>query len=271
MRRALQRIASGEVQGAAVVVPPPPIQGIGNASGFDMRIEQRDGSFDLAKLQGVAQAVASEARTQSAISYPMSSFKAGAPHLRVEIDRSKAESLKVSVGDVFSTLSSYVGSTYVNRFNKFGQTLQVYVQADSEYRARPEDLLKLQVRSSDGKMIPIGALAQLKPAQGASIISLYNLYPSATVIGQPAQGFSSGQTMEVMADLASHVLPPGTAYEWSAMSYQEAVVGNQQLKAGNGLCEITSQHSRERVRSVIGGNNDRDRHRTLSPSSISLR
>jgi HAE1 family hydrophobic/amphiphilic exporter-1 len=225
----LQRRLGALQDGSGFVIPPPPISGIGNATGFEMQIEQRDGSFDLAKLQNVAQLVVAEARTQSSIAYPLSPFRAGAPHLRVEVDRSKAESLKVSVGDVFSTLSSYVGSTYVNRFNKFGLSLQVYAQADSQYRAHPEDLLKLQVRSSEGKMIPIGALAKLSPAQGASIISLYNLYPSASVIGLPAEGFSSGQAMDVMADLAGHVLPPGTGYEWTAMSYQQSVVGNQIL------------------------------------------
>ena len=97
----------------------------------------------------------------------------------------------MAVGDVFATLSAFVGSTFVNRFNKFGQSLQVYVQADAQYRAHPEDLLKLNVRSSDGKMVPIGALAQIKPAQGAAIISLYNLYPSAAIVGTPAPGFSS--------------------------------------------------------------------------------
>jgi HAE1 family hydrophobic/amphiphilic exporter-1 len=226
--RLMKELAALE-DGAALVVPPPPIQGIGNASGFQMQIEQRDGSFDFVKLLGVTQKVVAEAKTQSAIGYPFSSFKAAAPHLRVEVDRSKAETLKVSVGDVFSTLSAYVGSTYVNRFNKFGQTLQVYVQADSQYRAHPEDVLKLQVRSSEGKMVPIGSLAQLLPARGAPIITLYNLYPAASVIGQPAAGFSSGEAMDVMADLAAHTLPPGTAYEWSAMSYQENVVGNQIL------------------------------------------
>src|SRR6185437_1026543 len=170
-----------------------PIQGIGNVSGFQMQVEQRDGSFDLVKLQDVARDLADQARTQSAIANPISSFRAGAPHIDVEIDRAKAETLQVQVGDVFSTLSSYLGSTYVNRFNKFGLSLQVYAQADSEFRARPEDILQLNVRSTDGKMVPIGALARLRPAQGAPIISLFNLYPAASVVGSAAPGFSSGE------------------------------------------------------------------------------
>ncbi|HKV17193.1 MAG TPA: efflux RND transporter permease subunit, partial [Reyranella sp.] len=215
--------------GRGFVLAPPPIQGIGNVSGFQMQVEQRDGTFDLVKLQDVARDLADQARTQTAIANPISSFRAGAPHLDVEIDRSKAETLKVQVGDVFSTLSAYLGSTYVNRFNKFGLSLQVYVQADSQFRARPEDILKLDVRSTDGKMVPIGALARLKPAQGASIISLYNLYPSALVIGSAAPGFSSGEAMGLMGEIAQQVLPPGMAYEWTAMSYQENVVGNRLL------------------------------------------
>ena len=232
----IRSIAGKLMQGMAVledgrgfVLAPPPIQGIGNVSGFQMQVEQRDGSFDLVKLQDVARDLADQARTQTAIANPISSFRAGAPQLDVEIDRSKAETLKVQVGDVFSTLSAYLGSTYVNRFNKFGLSLQVYVQADSQFRARPEDILKLNVRSTDGKMVPIGALARLKPAQGASIISLYNLYPAALVVGSAAPGFSSGEAMGLMGEVAQQILPPGMAYEWTAMSYQEHVVGNQLL------------------------------------------
>ena len=223
----LQRQTASLQDGRAIILAPPPIQGIGNASGFQMQIEQRDGSFDLGKLQAATDEVIEQARTQTSIANPFTSFRAGAPHIEVEVDRSKAESMNVAVGDVFATLSSFVGSTYVNRFNKFGLSLQVYVQADAQYRAHPEDLLKLNVKSSDGKMIPIGALAQLKPARGAAIISLYNLYPSAAIVGSPAPGFSSGESLSLMDEIAAAALPPGTTYEWTAMSYQETIVGDQ--------------------------------------------
>lgn len=213
--------------GKAFPLVPPAIQGIGNAGGFQMQIEQKDGSFDYVKLQNVTNNVIEQASTQSALQNLITSFRAGAPHVRVEIDRSKAETLKVSIGEVFSTLSSYVGSAYVNRFNKFGLSLQVFMQADSQYRLKPEDLLKLQVKNADGKMVPIGALAELKPALGSPLISLYNLYPSAAIVGSPAPGFSSGEAMNLMEQIAKAVLPPGTGYEWTAMSYQENIVGNQ--------------------------------------------
>jgi HAE1 family hydrophobic/amphiphilic exporter-1 len=215
--------------GRAFPLVPPPIQGVGNAGGFQMQIEQRDGSFDLVKLQATTQAMLEQAATQSSIANPISSYRAGAPNLRVNVDRSKAETLKVNVGDVFQTLSAYLGSTYVNRFNKFGLSLQVYVQADSQYRAHPEDVLNLYVKSMENKMVPIGAIATLQPAVGAPIISLYNLYPSSAIVGSPAPGFSSGEAMDLMNQIAEHTLPPGTSYEWTAMSYQENIVGNQLL------------------------------------------
>jgi HAE1 family hydrophobic/amphiphilic exporter-1 len=223
----LQRASDNISDGRVLVFGPPPIQGIGNASGFQMQIEQRDGSFDLQKLQNATDEVIEQARTQTSISNPFTTYRAGAPHIELEVDRVKAESLNVAVGDVFSTLSAYIGSAYVNRFNKFGLSLQVYVQAESQYRARPEDLLLLNVRSSDGKMIPIGALARLKPAQGAAIITLYNLYLSSAVVGQPSPGFSSGEALELMDQVGARALPPGTTYEWTGMSYQETIVGNQ--------------------------------------------
>jgi HAE1 family hydrophobic/amphiphilic exporter-1 len=215
--------------GRAFPLVPPAIQGIGNAGGFQMQVEQRDGSFDYVKLQNATQNVIEQAGTQSALSNLVTSFRAGAPHVRVNVDRSKAETLKVSVGEVFTTLSSYLGSAYVNRFNKFGLTLQVFLQADSQYRTKPEDILRLQVRNADGQMVPIGALATLTQDSGPPLISLYNLYPSAAIVGSPAEGFSSGEAIDLMDQIANQTLPPGTGYEWTAMSYQENIVGNQLL------------------------------------------
>jgi HAE1 family hydrophobic/amphiphilic exporter-1 len=215
--------------GRAFPLVPPAIQGIGNAGGFQMQVEQRDGSFDYVKLQNATQNVIEQAGTQSALSNLVTSFRAGAPHVRVNVDRSKAETLKVSIGEVFTTLSSYLGSAYVNRFNKFGLTLQVFLQADSQYRTKPEDILRLQVRNADGQMVPIGALATLTQDSGPPLISLYNLYPSAAIVGSPAEGFSSGEAIDLMDQIAGQTLPPGTGYEWTAMSYQENIVGNQLL------------------------------------------
>ena len=210
-----------------LVVPPPPIQGIGNAAGFAMQVQLRDGNSDFGKLQAIAGAIVANAQTQSALQRVSSSFRSMVPQFDVAVDRIKTQTLHVTTDQIFSTLSSYMGSTYVNQFNKFGRTFQVYTQADSQFRLTPRDLEKLMVRNSQGDMIPLGTVAKITPAVGPSLISLYNLYPSATVIGLPAQGYSSGQSMTLMEEIAGKTLPPGTGYEWTAMSYQEKDVGGQ--------------------------------------------
>ncbi len=224
---AIQEKLRGLPDGAGFVLVPPPIQGIGNAGGFQMQIELRDGSFDYQNLERVTQAVLDEGNSQSGLQHLLTTFRPAAPQLRLLVDRSKAETLRVSVGDLFAALSSYLGSSYVNQFNKFGLALQVYVQADASYRVRPEDILRLQVRSADGNMVPIGALAQIAPQIGPSLISLYNLYLSSTVVGAPAPGFSSGQALGLMDQIGNDTMPPGFGFEWTGMSYQEKIVGNQ--------------------------------------------
>jgi hydrophobic/amphiphilic exporter-1 (mainly G- bacteria), HAE1 family len=210
-----------------VVFPPPPIQGIGNAGGFIMQVELRDGSFDLAKLQTTTNTLVREAQTQTGLQRVTSTFRSTAPQLKVEVDRAKAETLQVSIDDVFSTLAAYVGSSYVDQFNKFGRVFQVYVQADSKFRLRPEDIELLGVRNKQGSIIPLGTMVKITPTVGTSLLSLYNLYPSSTVIGLPATGFSTGEAMGLMEQLAVKALPAGTSYQWTAMSYQENLVGHQ--------------------------------------------
>jgi HAE1 family hydrophobic/amphiphilic exporter-1 len=210
-----------------LVIPPPPIQGIGNAAGFAMQVQLRDGNSDFGKLQAIAGAIVANAQTQSALQRVSSSFRSMVPQFDVEVDRIKTQTLHVTTDQIFSTLSSYLGSTYVNQFNKFGRTFQVYAQADAQFRLTPREIEKLMVRNSQGDMVPLGTVAKITPAVGPSLISLYNLYPSATVFGLPAQGYSSGQSMKLMEEIAAKTLPPGAGYEWTAMSYQEKVVGGQ--------------------------------------------
>ena len=211
----------------ALVVIPPPIQGIGNASGFTMQVELRDGSFDYAKLQTLVQTMVHDGNTQTELQRLNSTFRAGVPQLRVTVDRVKAETLRVAVGDVFNVLAGYVGASYVNQFNKFGRTFQVYVQADSKFRLLPHDIENLYVRSQDNKMVPLGTLVQISPMVGPSLVGLYNLYPTASIVGGPAAGFSSGEAMSLMEEIADKTLPRGAGFEWTAMSYQEKIVGNQ--------------------------------------------
>src|SRR5205807_1928131 len=214
-------------QARIVVFPPPPIQGIGNAAGYAMQLELRDGSFDLTKLQTTTNTVIKDAQTQSGLQRVTSSFRSTVPQLKVEVDRAKAETLQVSIDDVFATLGAYLGSSYVDQFNKFGRVFQVYVQADSQFRLRQQDIEQLPVRNKQGSIIPIGTMIHITPIVGPSLLSLYNFYPSSTVMGLPAAGFSSGQAMTLMEQIADKASPPGIGWEWTAMSYQEKLVGNQ--------------------------------------------
>jgi hydrophobic/amphiphilic exporter-1 (mainly G- bacteria), HAE1 family len=210
-----------------LVVPPPPIQGIGNAAGFAMQVELRDGTSDFSKLQAVTNAMVASGQSQSALQRVSSSFRSMVPQFDIEIDRIKTQTMHVTTDQVFSTLSSYMGASFVNQFNKFGRTFQVYAQADAQFRLTKRDIENMMVRNSTGDMIPLGTVATITPAVGPSLISLYNLYPSSTIIGLPARGFSSGQSMTLMEEIAAKTLPPGTGYEWTAMSYQEKAVGGQ--------------------------------------------
>ncbi|MGY4326016.1 hydrophobe/amphiphile efflux-1 (HAE1) family protein [Bradyrhizobium sp. LB7.2] len=215
------------MEARTLVLPPPPIQGIGNAAGFSMQVELRDGNSDFGKLQAITSAMVSNGQSQSALQRVQSSFRSSVPQFNVEIDRIKTQTLHVTTDQVFAALSTYLGSSYVNQFNKFGRVFQVYTQADPAFRLTERDIANLQVRNSNGDMIPIGTVATITPATGPSLISLYNLYPSSTVIGLPAQGYSSGQSLKLMEEIADKTLPPGTGYEWTAMSYQEKAVSNQ--------------------------------------------
>ena len=210
-----------------LVLPPPPIQGIGNSGGFNLMVEIRDGNIDFTKLDRTVSAIVANAGTQSALQRVSSSFRSSVPQVQVLVDRTKAETLQVSISDVFATMSSYLGSTYVNQFTKFGRAFQVYVQADSRFRLKPADIESLYVRSQTGKMIPLGALVQIRNVAGPALITLYNLYPAATVVGSPAQGYSTGQAISLVEQVADKTLPPGMATEWTAMSYQEKIVGHQ--------------------------------------------
>jgi len=213
--------------GSVLVLPPPPIQGIGNAGGFTLQILLRDGSFDLGKLGNSTNAMVQAASTQSSIQRVSTSFRAAAPQYQVTIDREKVQTLGLTTDQVFQTLASYLGSSYVDQFNKFGRVFQIYVQSDAKFRMSPDDILSLKVRNANGDMIPLGTVLTITPIVGPSLISLYNLYPSATIVGIPAKGFSSGDTITLMEEIGAKTLPPGVGMAWTALSYQEKLVGGQ--------------------------------------------
>ena len=230
VRTIAQRL-NGALQGIPEAItfalPPPPIQGIGNVGGFTMQAEIKNGDFDYALLQSLTNTVVSDANAQSALQRVVTTYRAGAPQLTVVVDRVKAETLGITVGQVFAVLSGYVGSNYVAQFNKFGHVFQIYTQAESQFRASADDIRTLKLKAGDGTMTQIGTVVDVEEVQGPPLISLYNLYPSSTIIGGAAPGFSSGQALGLMEQIGAQALPKGTGYEWTAMSYQEKEVGAQ--------------------------------------------
>ncbi len=222
----LNDIAQKTLDAKILVMVPPPIQGLGNGGGFQMQIELQDGSFDYRKLQAATDLMINYGNADPALSHLMTSFRASVPQLFAPIDRVKAESLGVPVGDAMSALETYVGSSYVNLFTKYGQVFQVYVQGDANSRMTIDDVRHLYVKNKSGEMVPLGTLTDMNPTVGPAIISLYNLYPSSNIYGASSKGYSSGQSIQSMERLATNVLPAGLSYEWTGTSYQEKVAGN---------------------------------------------
>ncbi|KTD42837.1 efflux RND transporter permease subunit [Legionella parisiensis] len=226
MYKQLSAVAEKTLGAKILVMIPPPIQGLGMSGGFQMQLELQDGSFDYQKLQTATDQLIRYASQQPELQRLMTSFRASVPQLAAPINRIKAEALGVSVGDASNTLQTYLGSSYVNLFSKFGQVFQVYVQADAESRMTVGDVRNYYVRNKSGEMVPLGTLTDMSPTVGPSIISLYNLYPSSNIYGSAAPGYSSGQAMAVMERLAKEVLPAGISYEWTSTAYQEKIAGN---------------------------------------------
>ncbi|MGE0564257.1 MAG: efflux RND transporter permease subunit [Pseudolabrys sp.] len=227
MLTSLNQAMAGIEEATVRVLPPPPIQGIGFASGFTMQVLLQGGTSDYGGLARVANTTVENAATQSSIRLVLTSFRSDSPQYLINVDRVKAQSLQVGLDQVFNTLGGYLGSSYVNQFTKFGRVFQVYVQAESDFRLNVDDINRLSVRNNAGDMVPLGTLIEVTPVVGPSLISLYNLYPTASIIGLPAQGFSSGQAMALMEGLAAKSFPQNVGYAWSAMSFQEKLVGNQ--------------------------------------------
>ncbi len=210
----------------AFVVIPPPIRGLGQAGGFQMMVEDRKGN-DLEALQGVVNQLIETGNSQTNLGGLATTFDAHSPQLYLDIDRTKAQSLQVPLTNVFETLRGYLGSSFVNLFNKFNQVYQVYIQANAPNRVRAEDIKNLYTRNNRGEMVPIGSLLEVKRSQGSEVITRYNLYPAAAIFGSSAPGFSSGQALQAMEQLAARVLPKGIGYDWTATSFQEKQVGYQ--------------------------------------------
>ena len=208
-----------------IAVPPPPVRGMGNAGGFKMMIQDRAGMGPQA-LEQAAWSVAIAANQAAEAHSVYTFFETHTPRIFLDIDREKARRLHVEFEDVFNALEQNLGSAYVNDFNILGRTFRVMAQAGAEFRLTKDDILRLRVRSTLGEMVPIGALATLKETSGPSRMPRYNLYPAAAVSGNTSVGFSSGQALDKMEQIANQTLPEGFDFEWTELAFQEKSTGN---------------------------------------------
>jgi hydrophobe/amphiphile efflux-1 (HAE1) family protein len=208
-----------------IVVQPPPVNGIGNAGGFRMMIEDRDGRGPQA-LQGAVYAMMGRAAQTPGLMQVFSLFETQTPQLYLDIDRNKAQLLGINMPDVFNALQVYVGSAYVNDFNLLGRTFRVQVQADAQYRLDSQDVLNLRVRNSTGDTVPLGSFTTVRDISGPYRVPRYNIYPAAELDGASAPGFSQGQAIQIMEKLATETLPSGFTFEWTTLAYQQIRAGN---------------------------------------------
>ncbi|MFZ4688190.1 MAG: efflux RND transporter permease subunit [Polymorphobacter sp.] len=219
-----QRMAA--IPGANIlVIPPPPVRGIGTGGGFKMMVQDRSGKGYAALEQATFGMMMAGNQTKGLTSV-FTLFNTGTPRVFADIDRDKAQLLGVNPADVFSTLQVYLGSSYVNDINLFGRTYRVTAQADAPFRNDPTDITNLKVRSLSGMMVPLGSVATLKDSSGPYRVVRHNLFPAAELQGDRLPGFSSGQSLGSMEGLAAKLLPEGFDYEWTELAYQEKTQGN---------------------------------------------
>jgi hydrophobe/amphiphile efflux-1 (HAE1) family protein len=215
-------------QAFIIVIPPPPVRGIGNAGGFKMMVQDKRGR-GLAALDAATQDMVAAANKTPGLVGVFSLFNTRTPKLYADIDRVKAEMLGVSAGEVFEALEVYLGSVFVNDFNYLGRTYQVMAQADGQFRQDISDIANLKTRNSAGQMVPIGAVASFHDITGAYRVPRYNLYPAAELQGNAAPAYSTGYALAAMEQLAKDRLPDGFGFEWTELAYQEKLVGNTGL------------------------------------------
>jgi multidrug efflux pump subunit AcrB len=219
-----------QIQDAMIFVfPPPPVRGMGNAGGFKMQIEDRSGAATPQQLQDVTEAVIAAAQKRPEVTAVNTTYRAAFPQLYGNVDRVKAKQQNVAVTDVFQALQVYLGGLYINDFNYLGRTWRVVAQADAQFRGTAQSVGRFETRNLAGQMVPLGAVMDIKSITGPDRIQRYDLYNTAEINGNNAPGYSSGQALDAMKQVAAQVLPPQYSYEWTDLAYQEEEAGNTAL------------------------------------------
>lgn len=234
----LFQFGANYTEGVTIAFNPPPISGMSTTGGFEVYLQNRGGG-DSKELAGMVQKLVQAAQKRPELSGVSSTFSASSPQLYVELDRNKAKALGVPITELFATMQSMFGSYYVNDFNKFGRTFMVMVQADAQFRDRPEDLTKVYVRSNKGEMIPLASLITVKRTTGPEVVERFNVFPGAKIVGAPAEGYSSSQALVAMEELAAEVLPAEYTLGWTGSAYQERLTGDTTMMVfGLGLLMV---------------------------------
>ena len=215
-------------EGQFFVIEPPPVRGLGRGGGFKMMLEDRAG-VGLATLEQKTWQLIGAANQTPGLQRVFSTFHISTPQYDLEVDRARAEMLGVPLDSVFDTLAIYLGSSYVNDFNRFGHVYRVIAQVDAPFRRSPDDIMRLRVRSAHGAMVPLGSFVKVRRSAGPDRLVRYNLYPAAEVQGAAAPGTSSGDALDTMETLARKILPSGMGFEWTEIAFQEKAVGNLSL------------------------------------------
>jgi multidrug efflux pump len=210
------------------IFPPPPVQGLGTVGGFKLYVEDRAG-LGFEELYAQVQAALNTGRADPRLAGLFSSFQVSVPQIDTTVDRERAKTYGVALTDVFDTLQVYLGSLYVNDFNRFGRTYQVNVQAESSFRLQPEQIGRLKTRNAAGAMVPLGSLVRVTPGYGPDQVMHYNGFPAAEINGGPAPGYSSGQAQAAMVEALRATLPRGMTFEWTELAYQDSIAGNTML------------------------------------------
>ncbi|MFQ6571880.1 efflux RND transporter permease subunit [Pseudomonas sp. UM16] len=210
------------------VFPPPPVPGLGATGGFKMQVEDRAGA-GLEALVQQTQLLMMKATESGQVAGLLTSFDINAPQLDVVIDRTQVKSQGVRLADVFESLQVYLGSLYINDFNRFGRTYKVMAQADADHRMQAEAIGRLQVRNAAGAMLPLSSFVTVTPSSGPDRVIRYNGYPSADISGGAMAGVSSGQAVALMEQLAKEMLPEGMSFEWTDLTYQQKLAGDSAL------------------------------------------
>ena len=219
----------GQIQDAIVAIfPPPSVQGLGQVGGFKLYVEDRGGS-GFEELYGQLQTSMAKAQQAPSLAGLFSSFQVSVPQIQADVDRERVKSYGVELTDVFETLQVYLGSLYVNDFNRFGRTYQVNAQAESAFRLQPEQIRRLETRNAHGDMVPLGSLVTVKRSYGPDQVMHYNGYPAAEINGGPSPGHSSGQAQAAIAEVLGEQLPSGMTFEWTELAYQQLLAGNTML------------------------------------------